>query len=171
MASQKMYVFASLLVAVIVLGGCKTIENLRNEEKYGQREEGPGDDGRQTIVISPADQTIEYRFFDASYETVVIRQAKVEATGNAVGADPNQYRVEVLVKGSFPDSCSELHSVEQQRAGNLILATLTMRRPQGAVCASVLRPYRYYLDLDGTFGPGSYSFKLNEATHPLVIKP
>ncbi len=160
--------FASFLMAVILLGGCKTIENLRNEEKFGQREVGTGDDGRQTIVISPADEAVEYRFFDATYESVVIRQAKADPIGNTASS---KYKVEVLIKGAFPDSCSELHSIDQQRAGNLILATLTMRRPQGAVCASVLRPYRYYMDLEGTFEPGSYSLKLNESTHPLVIRP
>ncbi len=134
------------------------------EDSFGHRVEGQTEDGRTTIAITPARDGVEYRLFDASYDNVTIRPAEVTAANRASGV-----AVEVLVKGSFPDSCSELHEVDQQRAGNLILVTLTMRRPQGGVCASVLRPYRYYVDLDGNYIPGSYSMKLNDVSHPFVV--
>ena len=151
------------LLFSMVISGCIALSPVKTEDEFGHRIDGVSDDGRQTILISPPDEAIEYRYFDATFETVSIRPARVSAQITEVP-------VEVLIKGSFPDSCSELHKVVQQRAGNIILVTLTMRRPQGAVCASVLRPYRYYLDLDGKYVIGSYSMKLNETSHPFVVR-
>ena len=164
----RMYSSAGmLLLACLFLSGCLAFSPIRGEkDELGHRIDGSTEDGRQTIVSSPPDEGTNYRFFAASYESVVIRPALVMAENVGDGVP-----VEVLIKGSFPDSCSELHGVEQQRAGNLFLVTLTMRRPEGAVCASVLRPYRFYLGLDGLSKPGSYSMKLNDETHTFVIQP
>ena len=154
------------LVLTLLLSGCALLQPVSDvEDEFGHRIEGVSVDGRQTIAISPPDEGTTYRFFDASYESVTIRPGVVTTENEAEGVP-----VEVLIKGAFPDSCSELHEVEQQRAGNLYLVTLTMRRPEGAICASVLRPYRYYLDLDGTSKPGSYSMKLNEKSHSFVVR-
>lgn len=152
-----------ILLGSLAISGCIALAPLKAEDEFGHRVDGVSDDGRQTIMISPPDGATEYRFFDATYESVTIRPAKITSS---TAKTP----VEVLIKGSFPDACSELHNVVQQRAGNLILVTLTMRRPGGAVCASVLRPYRYYLDLEGDYGVGSYSLKLNEVSHPFVVR-
>jgi len=149
----------------LLLSGCLALSPAVERDEFGHRIDGVTDDGRQTIVISPPDDETTYRFFAASYESVSIRPALITSENEAAGVP-----VEVLVKGSFPDSCSELHGVQQQRAGNLFLVTLTMRRPEGAVCASVLRPYRFYLGLEGLSTPGSYSMKLNDDTHTFVIQ-
>jgi hypothetical protein len=165
---QIKFGFRNVLFIVIAtaFSGCLSLSPAEMGDGYGHRVEGVTDDGRQTIMISAPDESVEYRFFDATYESVAIRPAQLTVSNQLVGVP-----VEVLVKGSFPDSCSELHDVVQQRAGNLILVTLTMRRPMGAVCASVMRPYRYYLDLEGNYTAGSYSLKLNESSHPFVIRP
>ena len=156
----------TLIVLVTFMGACATTGPVPDPDAtFGHRVDGDDSDGRTTIVIAPAEQDVAYRFFEASYESVTIRPDQVTAGNQAAGVP-----VEVLIKGAFPDACSELHEVEQQRAGNLVLVTLTMRRPQGSVCASVLRPYRYYLDLEGTFRPGSYSLRLNDDTHAFVVR-
>lgn len=156
----------SLLVLSALLAACATTGPAPDPDAtFGHRVDGDDQDGRTTILIAPADADVEYRFFEAAYESVTIRPDLVTAANQAAGVP-----VEVLIKGAFPDACSELHEVEQQRAGNLVLVTLTMRRPQGSVCASVLRPYRYYLDLEGTFQPGSYSLRLNDDTHAFVVR-
>lgn len=152
---------STLAVTATFLTGCLALAPVKGGSEFGNRIDGTTQDGRKTIVITLADDATDYRFFDAVYESVTIRPAAPRRGG---------VPVEVLIKGSFPDSCSDLHSVDQQRAGNLLLVTLTMRRPQSAVCASVLRPYRFYLDLDGVFLPGSYSLKLNEESHPFVVR-
>lgn len=160
--------FILLTLAVcFVAAGCTSVRPAPDPEAtFGHRAEGRDGDGRTTIAIAPPDEGMEYRLFEATYETVTIRPDRVTLVNQAAGVP-----VEVLIKGAFPDACSELHEVGQQRAGNLVLVTLTMRRPQGSVCASVLRPYRYYLDLEGLFVPGPYSLRLNDGTHAFVVRP
>ncbi len=157
---------AVLMGLILVSSGCASLRpDISQEETFGHRVTGNDPEGRTTIAVTPPREDTDYRLFDATYESVTIRPATVTPDNRAEGV-----AVEVLVKGAFPDACSELHDVTQQRAGNLILVTLTMRRPQGSVCASVLRPYRYYLDLDGSFVPGSYSLKLNDASHGFEVR-
>jgi len=156
---------AALLLIVCLLPACAALQpDISEEDVYGHRVSGADRDGRTTIAVTPPQEDLEYRLFEATFESVTIRPAAV-TSNSAVDGVP----VEVLIKGAFPDACSELHEVTQQRAGNLVLVTLTMRRPQGSVCASVLRPYRYYLDLEGTFVPGPYSLRLNESSHPFEV--
>ena len=156
-----------MVVLVCLLPGCAALQpDVSPEELYGHRASGEDGEGRTTIAVSQPDEDVEYRLFDATFETVTIRPAPM-----TVNAASNDVPVEVLIKGAFPDACSELHDVTQQRAGNLIFVTLTMRRPQGSVCASVLRPYRYYLDLEGRFVPGPYSLRLNESVHTFEVRP
>jgi hypothetical protein len=157
---------AYFLPLLLFAGACASTGSVPDPDAtFGHRVDGDDQDGRTTIVIAPVEQDVAYRFFEASYESVTIRPDQVTAANQASGVP-----VEVLIKGAFPDACSELHEVQQQRAGNLVLVTLTMRRPQGSVCASVLRPYRYYLDLDGLFKPGSYSMRLNDDSHGFVVR-
>ncbi len=155
-----------LMLSGQVLMGCASLSpQATGEEQFGHRVEGNSSDGRATIAVTPPEEGTDYRYFAATYDTIVTRSETVSLSNVAAGVP-----VEVLIKGSFPDSCSQLHDVVQQKAGNLILVTLTMRRPQGAICASVLRPYRFYLTLDGLYSPGPYSLKLNDVSHPFVIR-
>jgi hypothetical protein len=75
------------------------------------------------------------------------------------------------VKGSFPDSCTDLNSVKQTKIEHLINMTLDMRRPKGVVCASVMRPYRFYVLLDGEYESGHYTLKLNDRANTFVVAP
>lgn len=155
-----------MIALFVMLQGCAALQpDVSPEDVYGHRASGNDAEGRTTIAVSPPQDDVEYRLFDATFETVTIRPAAVTQETAQSGVP-----VEVLIKGAFPDACSELHDVTQQRAGNLVLVTLTMRRPQGSVCASVLRPYRYYLDLEGQFVPGSYSLRLNESVHAFEVR-
>ncbi len=78
--------------------------------------------------------------------------------------------MEALVKGAFPDGCLQLHAFRQERTGNIIEAILEMRRPQGAVCTSVFRAYRFYVTLEGRYGPGNYTLKLNGLAVPFEVR-
>lgn len=148
-------------------GGCLGARSIEKppDEQFGHRYEGKAADGRETTIITPEEDEKSYIYVPAVYDTVHIRAASPE-TANAIGVP-----VEILIKGGFPDACTELSSVSQERAGNLIRVELDMRRPQGVLCASVVRPYRFYLILDGQYEPGHYSLRINEKTHPMVIRP
>lgn len=135
------------------------------DDQFGHRVDGSTPDGRSTIVIQAPEVGREYNYYPAIFQSVNVRAEPSEGQAAATGVS-----VEVLVKGAFPDACTELHDVNQERAGNVIRVVLRMRRPVGAVCASVLRPYRFYLELDGVYAVGAYSLLLNDESNPFEIR-
>ena len=46
-----------------------------------------------------------------------------------------------------------------------------MRQPKETVCAAVVRPFRFYLVLDGAFEAGSYTLRFNGAPTPFQVLP
>ena len=158
---------AGITATVLLFPGCFGMANqvLEPDDQFGHRFAGQADDGRRTIVIAPADESRTYNIFPATYETVNVRIAPITDQNASTGVP-----VELLIKGAFPDACTTLHDVIQERAGNIINITLEMRRPRGAICATVLRPYRFYLALEGFFMEGSYSVLLNDRSHPFAVR-
>ena len=45
-----------------------------------------------------------------------------------------------------------------------------MRKPQGAVCDAVRRPYRFYLTLEGLYAPGNYTLTINATEVPFAVR-
>lgn len=156
-------ILSLLLVSVVAVAGCggagKAV--VSPDEEFGHRFDGTAPDGRETFVISPPDSGVAYMYFPAVYDTVHVRY---------FASPPRDSEVEVLVKGSFPDSCTELHAVTQKRIEHIINVDLEMRKPRGVMCASVMRPYRFYLTLDGRYEDGNYTLKLNERAHTFVVR-
>ena len=138
--------------------GSRSAEEVSPDEQFGHRYDTEGPDGRRTITIAPADSEQDYFYYPATFDSVNVRPAPFVVGLPAEGQD---VEVEVLIKGAFPDACMELHRVEQERAGHIINATLEMRRAQGSICASVRRPYRFYMMLEGRYSVGNYTLKLN----------
>ena len=138
------------------------------DERFGHRYEGPSfPDSRETITVAPPDTSQAYFYYPAVYDTLHIRPAPLDPDASAAA---QSVPVEVLVKGAFPNTCAELSGVEQERAGHLVYVRLQMRKPRGAVCAAVERPYRFYLRLTGTYRPGAYTLTLNDEPHPFVVR-
>ncbi len=157
-----------LLLFLATVAGCTGLRSVQVpvDERFGHRYDDPSAGGRHTVLITPPDSAMEYFYYPAPFDTVHVRPAPFRE-----GIDPatQQLPVEVLVKGSFPDACSELDDLQLNRAAHIIEGTLTIRRPRGAVCASVLRPYRFYFMLDGLYGPGHYTMKLNNEIIPFQV--
>ncbi|MDX1438356.1 MAG: hypothetical protein R3284_00490 [Rubricoccaceae bacterium] len=154
-----------LVALCVALTACVSTETTTApDDQYGHRYEGVAPDGRETVLVTDADTTEEYLTAPAVIDSVNVRPAREVALP---GAD---VAVEVLIKGALPDGCSELNEATQSRRGHLIDVELTVRRPRGAICIEVLRPFRFYLPLEGTFAPGSYSLKINGASHPFRIR-
>ena len=143
---------------VAACSGSRSAEEISPDERFGHRYEEHAPDGRRTISITPADSALDYFYYPATFDSVNVRPAPLEA---GVPAEGQEVEVEVLIKGAFPDACMELHSISQERTGHIINATLEMRRQQGSICASVRRPYRFYVMLNGRYGIGNYTLKLN----------
>jgi len=162
---------AGAVLLLSLLAGClgtRSAEDVPPDQRFGHRYEDDAPDGRRTLSITPADSATDYFYYPATFDSVNVRPAPltldVPATSPAV-------EVEVLVKGAFPDACMELHQVDQERVGNIVNATLEMRKPQGAICASVRRPYRFYVMLEGRYDFGHYTFKLNDKVFPFEVRP
>lgn len=160
---------ASVLMGLGLASGCvgsRAAEEVPPDQRFGHRYSDSGPEGRMTTSLSQADSTVSYFYYPAVFDTVVVRP---EPFAPDIPAASQQVAVEVLVKGAFPDACSELHNVEQQRAGHILDVTLLMRKPEGSICASVRRPYRFYMMLEGAYGVGHYTLKLNNKNVPFQI--
>lgn len=155
------------LGACVLLVGCGSSkpEPVPPDARFGHRYEDEGPEGRETVVVTPPEEGQSYFYYPVYIDTVHVRPAPFE-TGQSVQEIP----VEVLIKGAFPNSCNELSGVEQERAGSIINVQLTMRKPKGAVCAGVERPFRFYLRLEGGYGPGNYTLKINDTDYAFTIR-
>lgn len=154
------------IVVVVCLAGCagSSSETVVPDEQFGHRYEGIAPDGRETVLIQPPDTLEAYLELPVALDSVHVRPARREALpGEAVP-------VEVLIKGALPDACSELNQAAQDRMERFITVTLSVRRPRGAICTQVVRPFRFYLPLDGTFTSGAYTLRINGAVHPFRIR-
>ena len=133
------------------------------DTSFGHRYEGQAPDGYNAVTISVPDEELEFAYFPATFDHVIVRPDLMQLQTDTIS-------VEILVKGSLPDACMELHAFDQERTGNVVTATLQMRRPQSRVCASVRRPYRLYLMLEDSFVQGHYTLKLNGSIIPFVVQ-
>ena len=122
-----------------------------SDSGFGNREDD-GDDGRATIVITSVPNAADYVVAPAPFETVDVRTGAVSSDGAPI---------ELLIKGAFPDSCTELHGTNQTRSGDELIVQLQARRPGNAMCATVMRPYRFYMTIEGAFTTGRYTLDLN----------
>lgn len=166
--AESMRLTARLLASIalsVTLGACGMLGGQRApDDEFGHRYGGVAPDGRETVLLEPGDSATAYVTLPAILDSVAVRPALAAAPAGTPVA------VEVLVKGTLPDGCTTLDVATQERVGHLISATLTMRQPHGALCAQVVRPFRFYLPLAGTFEPGHYTFILNGAAHPFRIR-
>ena len=152
----------SLIVLVLALGvaGCAGSGGADEPDRqFGQR---PDNDDSETLLITPPDSTGEFFYYPAYASEVIIRSGPA-----ADGLRP----VELLIKGALPDACTELHDIRETQKTHLIELTFETRRPKGAVCAQVVRPFRFYYILGEPLAPGDYTLKLNDAVHPFTVQP
>ncbi|GAB5518959.1 MAG: hypothetical protein RhofKO_12100 [Rhodothermales bacterium] len=155
---------------LIVCSGCRsnrTVADVEPDDRFGHRFEEDTPDGRSTLNLSAPDDATKFFYFPAVIDQLHIRHAPFDDTQPL---DGQEVTVEVLIKGALPDGCTELHDVTQERIAQLINVTLRTRKPQGALCTTVLRPYRFYLDLDGTFDEGAYTLKVNDQTQSFRVR-
>ncbi len=153
---------AVLLTLGLALAACSGSRTRTGDQRFGHRADGWGPDGRETLLIGAPTDSSGVFIYTAVVDSVAVRAAVPSVPGEAVP-------VEVLVKGALPDACSALNAVTQEQTGHFVSMTLTMRQPRGAVCAQVVRPFRFYVRLDGLFAPGSYTLRLNGRVTPFQV--
>lgn len=145
------------------VAGCGGPGEAVRADQFGYRVAGETG-GRTTVAVAPPDTTQRTLVFPIVIDSVGVRAAGRPAPGDAVA-------VEAVIHGAFPDACSVLSGVEQSRSGHYVTATLTMRQPLETVCAAVVRPFRYYLVLDGVYPAGSYTLTVNDTPYPFQVLP
>ncbi|MEP0546652.1 MAG: hypothetical protein ABJF88_06960 [Rhodothermales bacterium] len=157
-----MSVARALVLLVFALGfaACGGSSEATEENPFGRRADDG--EGRETLLITPPDEAEEFFLYPAIFETVEVRSGVMDA-----GRRP----VELLIRGALPDGCTALHNIEQRRVGNLIDVTFEMRRPKGAVCTQVVRPYRFYYTLAEPLPPGDYTLTVNGSVKPFTVFP
>jgi hypothetical protein len=152
-----------LMLVLVWSAGCAAPgPGSSGDSRFGHRVAGD-QGGRETMLLRPPADSVGYLTFPASIDSVAVRPAERAVRAGA------SVTVDVLIKGALPDACAELDAVEQRRGGRQVEMTLTMRQPRGAVCAQVVRPYRFYSVLPGLFEPGSYTLTLNGRVHTFQI--
>lgn len=159
-------------VFLLLVSGCqsnRTVADVAPDDRFGHRFEEDSPDGRSTLSLSTPDSTTKYFYYPAVVDQLHIRHAPFDETRPL---DDQTVTVEVLIKGALPDGCTALHDVTQERIAQLINVTLRTRKPQGGLCTTVLRPYRFYLDLDDRFEEGAYTLRVNDQTKSFrITKP
>jgi hypothetical protein len=160
--ASRLAALVGLAVLAVALGACGGSAEAVEDESFGARD-GAGDgEERETLLITPPDSTEEFFYYPAYFSDVEVRTGPV--TG---GRRP----VELLIRGALPDGCTALHYIGQERRGNLIDVTFEMRKPKGAVCTQVVRPYRFYYTLDEPLPPGDYTLTVNGDVEPFTVLP
>ncbi len=161
MSAPRALVCLSALALLATLGACGGSRSVTEpDDGFGSRT--GEDEGRETMLLAPADSAQEYFYYPAYFSEVEVR------AGPASGG---RRPVELFIKGALPDGCTALHDIRQERRAHLIEVTFEMRRPKGAVCAQVVRPYRFYYTLDEPLAPGDYTLTLNDTVHPFTVQP
>lgn len=142
------------VVVSITLVGCMQTSSQRTGSSGSAADSfDDEDESRETVLIEPKEGVeTAYDVRPAHIDTALIRAQDYDVTGAIV---------EVLVKGTFPDGCSELNELDQSPSRNGQDVTLTMRRPTEAICTQVVRPYRFFFTLDRRFTPGEYTLSIN----------
>ena len=121
------------------------------------------DDDRETVMITPADlDAEEYDIMPATFDTVIVRAAPASSDG--------RHGVDALLKGSFPDGCTHLHEMSQRKTDSGQAVTLTMRRPLSEICTQVVRPYRFFFELDDRYPPGDFTLVVNDRPLAFVVE-
>ncbi len=156
-------IFVVTLVFMFACSGPSTEIQVDPDRRFGHRYDGLPPDGHQPMTFRIPEDASTFDYFPATFNDVIIRP-------DVVHHEQDTVLVEILVKGSLPDGCMELHTFDQKRTGHIITASLQMRRPHARICTSVRRPYRVYLMLDGGFAPGHYTLKLNGDSVPFRVR-
>jgi len=143
----------TILLSVLFAGCINSSSPATEPSGSGFLFEDDDDGERETVLIEPKDQAdIAYDVRPALFDTALIRVQDRTAAGALV---------EVLIKGYFPDGCSELNELNQEPAHEGQTVSLTMRRPSEAICTQVVRPYRFFFTLDRRFELGRYVLAIN----------
>lgn len=118
--------------------------------------EDPLDDRETVFIKSPNGALAKF-----STEPATIESISVFVREGQEASKDEPKRVDVLVKGVFPDGCSELHELVSDLQDGVISYELVTRRPKGQMCTQAIRPFKFQFPIDSV-EPGSYTIMVND---------
>ena len=137
--------FGALLIATMALTGC-TLTDLfgvqPNEGAPVSPDPPPAEVGGDLLQVD-------------SVEVLILESFPVQ--------------VNVVVRGTVPDACTEVGEVSQERVDNEIEVLVYLNRDPNAFCAQVLTPVEETLSIPGDFPPGDYSVTVNGVTETFRV--
>ncbi len=122
------------------------------------------EDDSETVLIKSASGSLS-KF---STEPAKIESLSIFVRNESQVAISSAKRVDVLVKGVFPDGCSELHELVSEIQDGVIAYELVTRRPKGQMCIQSVRPFRFQFPLN-SMAPGSYKISVNDQYLAFVV--
>lgn len=79
-------------------------------------------------------------------------------------------QVSAQIKGTFPDACTGVGNIEQEREGETIFVRVGSVRPKDALCAQVITPFDYSVSIDVLNLPkGQYTIDVNGIKSKLIL--
>jgi hypothetical protein len=84
---------------------------------------------------------------------------------------PDPLRAQATVVGYLPDGCTELGEATQEWQGDVLVVTLTTKRPAGVACITMITPYKQAILLDtGGLSAGTYTVEVNGVAATLTVQ-
>ncbi len=122
-----------------------------------------------TVVASPPTATPKPSDTAPVPTDIVTDTAEVERT-EILMLESMPVQIHLVAHGYFPDGCTTLHEVRQQRDGNTFTVTMTTQRPDGAMCTAVIVPFEETIPLDVRGLPaGTYMVMTNGITDTFTL--
>lgn len=96
--------------------------------------------------------------------------AKVD-TVEVTLSESTPLQVRAVLKGNFPDSCTQVGKVQQTYGARLFTVVVTTERPKGAPCAEVLTPFTENIQLEAKgLTKGTYEVDVNGAKTTFTLE-
>ena len=141
---------ATLMITALALTGC-TLTDL-----FGVQPNGDDDGAPVNPEPTPTLATIEGDLLQIdSVDVLILESFPVQ--------------VNVVVRGTVPDACTQIGQVTQQRTDNQIEITVATTRDPNAFCAQVLTTVEETIAIPGDFPPGDYAVTVNGVTESFRV--
>jgi hypothetical protein len=138
----------AMAAVALLLGGCTLADLLPAENPDAPTSDSDSGSGGGAAGPTPTIAGGEIGLFQVESVEVVIRESF-----------PPQ--ISALVRGTLPDSCTEIGEILQSKSGNAVEVTIQTVRDPLAMCAQALVPTEVAVALDGDFPAGDYTVTVN----------
>jgi hypothetical protein len=137
----------AMVAVALLLGGCALTDLLPAEGPDSPTSDS-GSNGGATGPTPTLATVGEVDLLQVDSVEVVIRESF-----------PPQ--ISAMVRGTLPDSCTQVGEIAQTKSGNAVEVTIQTVRDPLALCAQALVPVEVAVDLEGDFPAGDYTVTVN----------